>query len=576
MDTPVPKPSAEARLRSVLAKSRELGRVRPSQPPRRPALRPAVLERLLSLSRRMNRITRRDDLLAYLRDRLHELFEAQNSLVVLISRDGTLHLLGDEDGADVDHAISHTLIARVVTERRPVLVSDTARDRELHDRTSVQRLGLVSVLCAPLIVDDEVIGVLQFDHRSRPGPFTEEDLTVLELFAHQSATAIRNSLLVERLEAALDQTRTAQERLVATERLRALGEMAAAVAHDFNNMLASVIGLSDLILGAGRVAGADAKDLRALQNIALSGASTVGRLQEFAGGASGDDRATNLDLSVLVREVVDAVRHRLEPRADGPFWSVSLELTSTSPVRGRASEVRDVVLNLLLNAIDAMAQGGVVIIRTMERSGQVVLEVEDDGPGIPSETKHRVFEPFFTTKRDGHGLGLSTCWGVVHRMDGDIELQEPDAQGTRFVVSLPPAVLDIPSQGPEDADAAPVSARILMVDDEPMVRTVMGRMLERAGHSTVVACDGTEALSLLDDSFDLVITDYDMPDMNGAELASRIAATRPDCPVILLSGWNPGGGDCPIDGEGIDLVLRKPITTDRLAAAVRETLRDRS
>jgi signal transduction histidine kinase/tetratricopeptide (TPR) repeat protein len=526
-------------------------------------LRPEILTRLLEISRAVNGLYRREEILGYLRDRLVELFGAENSQIVLVGRDGSYRLLAD-GGADAPRSFSVTLLDRVVHERRPILIQDTSHDPELHDKKSVHMLGLVSVLCAPLVVDGEVIGIIQFDHRSRPGPFTEEDLAVLELFAHQAATSLKNLLLVERLAESAEKVRDSQIRLQAGERLRALGEMSAGVAHDFNNLLTVITGITDLMLGKSDLPPPVRADLELLAAVSQTASGTIRRLQTFRGHAPALETRARIDPASVARQAAEMGRRRLagvEQR-----HPIALELAATPPVLGQESELRDVLLNLIINAEEAMPGGGPIAVRAREERGAAVLEVEDRGPGVPPELSSAIFEPHFSTKPAGNGLGLWLARGTVHRMGGTLTHEPVEGGGARFRIVLPGA-------GPEEA-ARPVLARgatpsVLVIDDDSGVREIVCRMVEACGMRTVGSASGREALALFaHQTFDLVLTDYAMPGMNGAEVAREIKRLRADCPVVLLTGRSAQGYVPPRAGEPFRLILEKPITRDKLARAL--------
>ena len=539
------------------------------------------MERLLELSRNMNRIQQRDALLLYIRDRLQELFEAENSEVLLVGRDGALSSLV---AAQQPHAegpeISETLIRRVIAAREPVLVTDASEDPDLQNQQSVLRLGLVSILCAPLIVDEDVIGIVHFDHRHRMNPFTEEDLALLRLFCNQAATALHNALLAEERQEALDQVRETQAELVATECLRALGQMAAGVAHDFNNMLTTVVGLSDLVRSHPRLPEELQTDLERLHTCALDGAASVKRLQTFAG--RGNHEASELapvDLGAVAEEVAAMSAHRCVPRGDGARHRVVTVLGPARPALADASELREVAINLVNNALDAMVEGGTVTLRTLERGGQVVLEVEDEGPGIAPEHRQRIFEPFFTTKETGHGLGLSMCWGIIKGFGGSIDVRPASRRGTIFAISLPVAssASTHHTTSNRSAHAAPraVAARprVLVVDDDAMVRDVMSRMIARAEVDVLAAEGGQRALEICEqESIDVIVTDLAMRRMDGLALARTVAERWPGLPVILATGWNHGTGPQTDDAPGVTLSLSKPVSAEAIQAAVRRVL----
>jgi signal transduction histidine kinase len=420
------------------------------------------------------------------------------------------------------------------------------------------------VLCAPLVVDGEVIGVIQFDHRSRPGPFTEEDLTVLELFAHQAATALKNLLLVERLEESAEKVRDSQTRLLAGERLRALGEMSAGVAHDFNNLLTVITGITDMMLEKTDLPGQVRADLELLASVSKTASGTIRRLQTFRGQSAEFEARARLDPAQVARQ---AAEMGLRRQMDIVRHPITLELGSVPEVLGQEPELRDVLLNLIINAEEAMTTGGPITVRAREEAGCAVLEVEDRGPGVPPELRSAIFEPHFSTKRAGNGLGLWLARGTVHRMGGTLVHEPVAGGGARFRIVLPAA-------GPEPPAGRPVAGprgpgAVLVVDDDPGVREIVCRLVAASGLRPVPSGSGREALALLErERFDLVLTDYAMPGMNGDEVAREIHRRRADLPVVLLTGRSAQGYVPPRTGESFQLILEKPITRKKLALAL--------
>lgn len=372
----------EDRLRSRLERARNAVGAAGATPP---SLVAATLSRLLEISGAMNRIHDRDELLCYLRDRLQELFDARNSAVILFE-DGEPRVLtapGEEP-----REISQTVLARVRELRAPFLISDTSQDERLRDRTSVRRLQIGSVLCAPLEVDGVIIGAIQFDHPGHPSPFTEEDLSTLELFAHQAGSALRNVTTLEHLTSTLARLREAQSQLVASERLRAVGTMAASVGHEFNNLLTSLLGISELLEDTPNLPFNARKDIATIQTITRTGADVVARLQRFAGK---DDRGATsepLDIGAIVDDVAAMSRYRFHK---GQTHRLHTRGERVDPVIGNCAELREMVLNLVLNALEATPEGGEICIEYFQRGNTVHLEVSDDGPGIEPSVGSRVF-----------------------------------------------------------------------------------------------------------------------------------------------------------------------------------------
>ena len=531
----------------------------------RPSLRPEVVRRLVEISSAMNGLHHREEILAYLRDRLEELFGAENSQVILIGRDGSFRFLGEMNEVS-RYEVSHTLLSRVLGLRRPVLIPDATHDPDLHDKSSVHRLGLSSVLCAPLIGDDEVIGIIQFNHRSKPGPFTDEDLRVLELFAHQAATALKNILLQERLDESNDRIRASEANLLAGERMRALGEMSAGVAHDFNNLLTVIVGITDLMRENGAIPGDVRKDIETLEVVSQTAATAVRRLQDFRGERVAGPVFQRIDPKLVVRQAVEMARRR---QKSGPAPELAVDCGECSMVMGTESELREVLLNLIINSLEALRSGGRIVVRTHESDGWVAIDVEDNGHGVDDELLGRIFEPFYSTKTNGQGMGLSTSRNIIRRLGGSLELVEKEGRGALFRISMPAVEAQIGERVASLTAQAAVGAKILVVDDDPVVREVVVRMLRNAGFDPVGTGDPQTALALFENkSFDLVLTDYAMPEMNGVSIAREIRRVRRECPIVLLTGCAAAAIDPSAEDGLFNLVIHKPVTTEKLAAAV--------
>jgi CheY-like chemotaxis protein len=364
-----------------------------------------------------------------------------------------------------------------------------------------------------------------------------------------------------------------QQRIIQNERLRALGEMAGGVAHDFNNVLAVVLGRAQLL--QRQVAPDLRRQLAIIEQVAQDGAQTVRRIQEFA-----RMRRTrpwqHVDVTEIVREVVEATRPRWtdQAQARGVAYAMRLNLTPVPPVTGDPAELRESFMNLLFNALDAMPQGGALTFSTAVDRDRVVCVVEDTGAGMSEEVRRRCFEPFFTTKAEqgGTGLGLSIAYGIVTRHGGEIDVWSRPGEGSRFTVRLPVGG-DVPARAPDAPPPRPSRrARILVVEDEAPVREVLVDVLAGQGHDVVACGDGRSALEhVAGPPFDLALVDLSMPGLSGWEVAKALRAAQPQVPIAMVTGW----GDQIDFGEartrGIDYLMAKPFNVDdmtRLVAGV--------
>jgi CheY-like chemotaxis protein len=241
------------------------------------------------------------------------------------------------------------------------------------------------------------------------------------------------------------------------------------------------------------------------------------------------------------------------------------------PIDGSPGELRDALVNLIINGVDALPTGGTITVRARQDGEHVIVEVEDDGIGMTEEVRRQCLQPFFTTKGErGTGLGLGIVHGMVQRHGGTIEIESVPGQGTTFRLRLPARLT--PQSEPRTAqprDGVRRSLRVLLVDDEPMMRQAVARFLAIDDHVVETAATGREAVPKLEQlAFDLVITDRAMPEMGGDELAAVVKSLRPGTPVLMLTGFGDlmeAAGQQPV---GVDLVLPKPTTLARLRVAV--------
>jgi CheY-like chemotaxis protein/anti-sigma regulatory factor (Ser/Thr protein kinase) len=372
------------------------------------------------------------------------------------------------------------------------------------------------------------------------------------------------------MKAAYDELRATQVQLVQSAKLNALGEMAGGVAHDFNNILAAILGRTQLLLQT-----VEDPDLRrqlgVVEQAALDGAQTVRRVQEFT-RVRQDERFETVDLNRVLYGVVELTRPAWEAGAKrrGVVVNVHLDLRATLSIAGAASELREVFTNMVLNAVDAMPAGGELWIASSDEDGHVRVQVRDTGVGMDHETRARIFDPFFTTKEvKGTGLGLSVAYGIVTRHRGRIEVNSSPGGGTVFTLVFPAGSIPA-AQGPAPDGPAPSSLRVLVVDDEESVLSVLAEMLRGAGHHVTTALGGLAAIEVLrGPAFDVVFTDLGMPEVNGWDLASLVKARRPECAVVLVSGWGFQLEEEAAHSRGVDLVMAKPFSYSEVDGALR-------
>jgi signal transduction histidine kinase/DNA-binding response OmpR family regulator len=403
--------------------------------------------------------------------------------------------------------------------------------------------------------------------------------------------------VVGRVEVYTDVTesRRLYTQLLNSEKLRAIGEMASGVAHDFNNLLASIVGQTEL-LHPDDLPPTTQQAIATIRQAALDGARMVRNLQGLARPRV-ETPSTAADLNETVQVAVEMARPRwagASLHGHGPI-EVRLNLVDSallSRVAIDPAELREVLLNLLFNAFDAMPDGGRIQIATRpgRKPGSADLEVRDTGQGMPESVRARVFEPFFSTKGPkGSGLGLAVAYSIITRRGGGIEVESRVGEGTAFILSLPnaPVAAVAPTrvaagstqrstraEAPSTratTTAALKGARILVADDEPGLVAIVRQLMERSGANVSIANGGKAALEALhapDAKFDVVITDLDMPEVDGWAVASAVKTYSPETFVVMLTGW--AGEIAPEDFKtrGVDVVLAKPCSRAELEAAI--------
>lgn len=406
----------------------------------------------------------------------------------------------------------------------------------------------------------------------------------VETSAAQAAQAEKH---VKELSHYIAEQERIREQFSQMEKLSALGELASGVAHDFNNTLAGILGRAQLLQRTDDVE----KIRRGLDIIiktAEDGAKTVKRIQDFARQRRDHDfELVSVDQILMDASEITRPRWKNCAEASNIHISLDLQIGSNAMVMGDDSELREVLVNMVFNAIDAMPEGGTLTLSTRTVGEQVVIKVNDTGIGMYPEVRSRIFDPFFTTKgKAGLGLGLAVSFGIIRRHGGNIEVESQYGQGTEFRIMLPVAkiadtqivkgemILHADEPLPvvstvETGELQPV--RLLVVDDEDFVRDLLRDILECENCEVALAENGTEALALFRErQFDGVFTDVGMPGMSGWELAREIRQLNQEIPIAIITGWGEIVGSNEQRAAGVDWVVAKPFTAERIAELVGE------
>lgn len=495
----------------------------------------------------------------------------QSSLMFYSPQDKKLRCIAacgtDSDlvrGKEVDEGKS--VAGWVVKHNKPLLLEDNLADYDFSGFVKKDR-RITCSLCVPLKVNEVVKGVLNVNLLRQKRRFTETDLQLLCIFAENAAVAIEKASLYEELKGKVNQ-------LIDSQKLGAVGEITSGVAHDLNNLLSVVIGRAQLLSGRMDDPG-QRRHVEAMEKAAIDASEIVHRLRQF-GRPSSDEGFANVDLGELVNEVVEMTRPRWNEWAKlrGINVKVTKLLSPVPPVYGCASELRQVLVNLILNSIDALPGGGEIVLQTAKVGKLVLISVKDNGAGVTEEIRARVFEPFFTTKPDrGTGLGLSVARRIILNHDGEIGVESRLGEGTTFTIKLPVSGVSGRDAEQSVAPDSPAHLNILVVDDEKEVGSVLDELLSDEGHRVRVADDGSKAISMLEKhQFDLVITDLGMRGVTGWDVASAAKRIAPRLPVIMLTGWVDSVREEKSQRRKVDMVLSKPAKRDELVRAITQVV----
>jgi CheY-like chemotaxis protein len=364
-----------------------------------------------------------------------------------------------------------------------------------------------------------------------------------------------------------------------------MGEMASGVAHDFNNLLAVILGNIQLLLHQfDRLSPEEIRErLKTIEQSSKDGAETVRRIQEFS-GMRRDKEFTPLSLNELITDVINVTQPRWKEQTQKKGIQVELvrNLGKIPKILGNPSELREVMTNIVFNAVDAMPNGGGITITTsIQAEDWVEMRIADTGIGMAEEVRKRVFDPFFTTKGvTNTGLGLSVSYGIIKRHGGEILVESEPGKGTTFIIHLPTGYADeVPDEkAVRTVPVTPVvlqgvGARILVIDDEDSVRKILYQMLKAKGYQVVVASNGQEGIEKFkEEPFDLVFTDLGMPKMSGWEVGQTLKRINPKVPVALITGWGVELNKDKMKESGIDLVVSKPFNFDQVVGLVSEAM----
>ena len=484
-----------------------------------------------------------------------------------------------------------TDVIRAVTSAGAGTIDGAVPTRALHMGAAVITRRTApddapSTLALPVAIDGGPVTCALTINAAEPDAFDEAEVDLLTEIAADLGFGIETVRTRVAQRRGAEELKRTQAQFIAAQRLEAVARLAGGVAHDFNNILSVIMSYADFSLETLGEADPLRDDLQTIQDAARRAATLTRQLLAFS-------RTQVLEPQVLQLNQVITELQKLLGRLIGEDVALQLRLDpALGTVHADPGQIEQVLMNLIVNARDAMPQGGTIVIETARveiaaaeavhdaRPGvYVMISVTDDGAGMTAEVRHHVFEPFFTTKPKGRGtgLGLPTVHGIVTQSGGTVSIESARGQGTTVTLLLP----ELRAAGGVEVAPPPVSGRpggsevILLVEDEPAVLRIAERILRAGGYTLLVAEGGPEALRLAaahPGAIDLLLTDVVMPQMSGRELAERLAELRPTMRILYMSGYTEDAIlHHGVTDAGVQL-LPKPFTAAALARRVRDVI----
>ena len=469
-----------------------------------------------------------------------------------------------------------------------VYIPNTSREEQCWIAGKLSGAGLGSLALEPLLLEKRLLGWLLVARVSTDA-FDRGELVFLQQLCSHTALAFRQKQLLHHLQKTTGELRRTQEEVMRQERLRALGQMASGIVHDINNALSPIVGYTDMLLEDDSIAASPRaqKHLKHVRTAAGDIMDIVTRMRAFYRRHEDEKKQFPVDLNAIITQVVQLTRPRWKDMAQrkGVVIDVTTELDpELDLVKGVESELREAVTNLIINSVDAMDSGGSIHLGTTQKGGQVLLHVSDTGTGMDRTTQSRCMEPFFTTKGEGGtGLGLAMVYGTVKRHRGSLDIESEQGRGTTISLTLPVhRAREKDMSEPSSVQTDLPHLRILCIDDEQALRTLVVEMLAQEGHRVETAASGEEGIAACATAlkagkpFDVVITDLGMPHLNGIAVTDELKRVSPQIPVILLTGWDQKSVETGETSNRTDYILRKPPTLRGLRKALRHVLQEGS
>jgi len=492
---------------------------------------------------------------------------------------------GSEESPQMYVSRAGSIAGWVIENNEAILVDNVRSDPRFSSETERFPGGNVRcVACVPITIKQQTVGAIEVINKKQGDSFSKKDLALLSTIANQVGITLENIRLLAELDQSLHDLSKAQSQIIQTEKLRAIGEMASGIAHNFNNLLMGIQGNVSLVLMDMDSTHQHYDRLKTIEKQVQGGAKLTSHLLGYARKGKYDVKP--IDLNQLLKETSDAFSMTKKNVTIQRELAKDLFAIEVDP-----GQMEQMLLTLYVNSADAMLAGGELTLKTANVTDKdmkhklyrpkpgnyVLLTVTDTGIGMDKETMDRIFDPFFTTKEMGRGtgLGLASAYGIIKGHGGYIDVESRKEQGATFSIYLPSSERKVQEAVKTAEPFIKGTGMVLLVDDEEVILEVGKELLEAMGYRVLIAKDGKEAIEVYEkdrDEIDIVLLDMVMPNMSGGEAYDRMKEINPDVKALLSSGYSIDGEATEILKRGCNGFIQKPFEINELSGRIREIL----
>ena len=529
-------------------------------------------EALLQISEAVSSTLSSREILHIIVKKVASLFDATRCSIFRVAHEEeSAQVIASHDNPDIEMEITidnYPEVKKALETGEMVIVQYILLDPLMKDvQENIQSLKNNAIVVIPIILKDNVIGTLFLRSVRDNKFFNEREIKFLKVVARIAANALDNAFLYENLE-------STRLQLVQSERLRALGELATGVAHNFNNLLSGILGHTQMLLSKD-IDASIRERLQIVEKLVLDGGEIVRRIQEFT-----RLRTTKDFSAVNLKDIINDVVRMTELKWSGGHNTSRIMLRVDANqmeipiVDGNATELREVFINILFNAVDAMPNGGELRIRTETNGKNVFVYFSDTGEGMSEETRKRVFDPFFTTKGSkGTGLGMSVAYGIINRHNGQISIDSELGIGTTVTVQLPISEKVIKEIECNYGLRSEERTKILLIEDHKITLDILAENLVNLGYYVQKVESGMAGIKIFKGgNYDIVITDVGLCDISGWTVSKKIKDMSSQVPVIFITGWGNQLSSSQLKECGVDYVLTKPFRIEEISAIIKKAI----